>query len=88
MQTQRRVRLFRHGGNQVVCIPREFELPGNDVIVRKSGDRLIVKPAPAQSLLAVLGELQAIADEFPVIGEANVLLHYFGLNQPAQIAPA
>lgn len=27
-------------------IPREFELPGNDAIMRKGGERLIIEPSP------------------------------------------
>lgn len=72
MQTQRRVRLFRNGRNQALRIPREFELPGNEAIVRKVGERLIVELAPGKSLLAVLGELQPITEDFPVIDELSI----------------
>jgi len=42
MISGRRVRLFRNGQNQAVRIPREFELPGKDAVMRKERDRLIV----------------------------------------------
>lgn len=32
--TERHVRLFRNGRNQAVRIPREFELPGEEAIIR------------------------------------------------------
>jgi virulence-associated protein VagC len=48
------VKLFKNGRNQAVRIPREFELSGEDVIMRKEGDRLIIEPTPPKSLLAVL----------------------------------
>ena len=54
MVGQRNVRLFRNGRNQAVRIPREFELPGEDAILRKEGDRLVIEPAPPRSLLALL----------------------------------
>ena len=43
-QTERHVRLFRNGRNQAVRIPREFELEGEEAIMRKEGGRLIVEP--------------------------------------------
>ncbi len=72
MQTERLVRLFRNGRNQALRIPREFELPGNDAIVRKESDRLIIEPAPTQSLLAVLAGLQPMTDDFPAIEELPI----------------
>jgi len=52
-----------------VRIPREFELRGNDAIMRKEGDKLIIEPAPPKSLLAVLDQLKAIRESFPTITE-------------------
>jgi antitoxin VapB len=54
MIPERRVKLFKNGANQTVRIPREFELPGNDAIMRKEGEKLIIEPAPPQSLLQLL----------------------------------
>jgi antitoxin VapB len=64
---ERYVKLFKNGRNQAVRIPREFELPGEDAIIRKEGQRLIIEPAPPQSLLAVLAALPTLDDEFPRI---------------------
>lgn len=69
MISERHVKLFKNGRNQVVRIPREFELPGEDAIMRKEGQRLIIEPAPPQSLLALLAALQPIPEDFPVIDE-------------------
>ena len=63
------VKLFRNGRNQAVRIPREFELPGNDAIMRREGERLIIEPAPPRSLLAVLSQLNSIDETFPPIPE-------------------
>jgi antitoxin VapB len=54
-------------GNQAVRIPREFELPGEEAIIRKDGQRLIIEPAPPKSLLAVLATLPMLDEEFPPI---------------------
>lgn len=62
---ERHVKLFKYGRNQVVRIPREFELPGEDAIVRKDGERLIIEPTPPKSLLAVLAILSPLEEDFP-----------------------
>jgi antitoxin VapB len=64
---QRHVKLFKNGRNQAVRIPREFELPGEDAIIRKDGERLIIEPAPPQSLLALLDTLAPLEEDFPPI---------------------
>jgi antitoxin VapB len=62
--TERRVRIFRNGRNQAVRIPREFELPGDEAIMRREGGRLIIEPAPAASRVALLATLRPIEDDF------------------------
>jgi antitoxin VapB len=64
---ERYVKLFKNGRNQAVRIPRDFELPGQDAIIRKDGMRLIIEPAPPRSLLAVLATLPTLDEEFPPI---------------------
>jgi antitoxin VapB len=61
----RHVKLFRNGRNQAVRIPRAFELPGDDAIIRKEGERLIIEPVPPKSLLAVLQSLSTLEEDFP-----------------------
>ncbi len=72
MTTERHVKLFKNGRNQAVRIPREFELPGEDAIMRKEGDRLIIEPTQPRSLLAVLATRQPLDEEFPPIHELPV----------------
>jgi antitoxin VapB len=72
MAQERRVRLFKNGRNQAVRIPREFELPGEEAILRKDGDRLIIEPSPPRSLLAVLELLEPFDEDFPPIPELAV----------------
>ena len=71
MLPQRHVKLFKNGRNQAVRIPREFELPGEDAIMRKDGDRLIIEPAPPKSLLAVLALLAPLDEDFPPIPDLD-----------------
>ena len=67
MTIGRHVKLFRIGRSQAVRIPREFELPGDDAIIRKEGERLIIEPAPRKSVLELLAGWEPIDGEFPEI---------------------
>jgi antitoxin VapB len=62
----RHVRVFKNGRNQAVRIPREFELPGEDAIMRREGNRLMIEPPP-KSLLALLETLTPLSEDFPPI---------------------
>lgn len=68
-EPERYVRLFRNGRNQALRIPREFELEGDEAIVRKEGDRLIVEPVRKGRLLALLSTLEPLEEEFPDVDE-------------------
>jgi antitoxin VapB len=63
MTNERRVRIFRNGRNQAVRIPREFELPGDEAIMRREGGRLIIEPATPGSLIALLATLEPIEED-------------------------
>jgi antitoxin VapB len=63
----RNVKLFRNGRNQAVRIPREFELPGDEAVMTKEGDRLILEPRPKRGLLAYLRQMTPLDEDFPPI---------------------
>jgi antitoxin VapB len=69
VMSARKVRLFRNGRNQAVRIPREFELPGDEAILRREGDRLVLEPVPPRSLLAVLAALRPLHEDMPPIAD-------------------
>ena len=73
MQIEHRVRLFTNGRNQTLRIPREFELPGQEAIIRKEGNRLIVEPVIKPSLLSVLAMLGPLDEDFPAIEDPHHL---------------
>jgi antitoxin VapB len=52
-----------------VRIPRGFELPGKNAVIRKEGEKLIVEPVPPKSLLSVLATLTPLDEEFPDISD-------------------
>ncbi len=66
---ERHVRLFRHGRNQALRIPREFELEGDEALVRKEGERLVVEPLRKGRLLALLSTLEPLDEMLPDVDE-------------------
>jgi len=73
MQPERHVRLFRNGRNQAVRIPRDFEMDGNEAIIRKEGNKLILEPVDAKNcLLELLKTLDPIQEEFPEMDDPPI----------------
>ena len=70
MPTKRQIRLFRNGRNQALRIPREWEFEGNEALMHREGDRLIIEPVRKGGLLKLLGDLQAIDTPFPDVDES------------------
>jgi antitoxin VapB len=66
---ERHVRLFRNGRNQALRIPREFELEGDEALIHKEGDRLIIEPIRKGKLLALLASLEPLTESFPDIDD-------------------
>ncbi len=67
MSDQRNVRLFRNGRNQAVRIPVEFELPGDEAIMHRDGDRLVIEPVRKRGLLALLKTMKPLDEDLPEI---------------------
>ena len=67
MADQRHVRLFRNGRNQAVRIPVEFELPGDEAVMHRDGDRLVIEPLRKRGLVALLKTMTPLKDRFPEI---------------------
>lgn len=65
MQAERHVKIFKNGRNQAIRIPREYELPGDEVVIRKEGGKLIIEPVQHQSLLKVLAGWKPLPEDFP-----------------------
>jgi antitoxin VapB len=69
MPEQRHVRLFRNGRNQAVRIPVEFELPGDEAIMHRDGDRLVIEPVRKRGLVALLKTMKPLKVDFPQIDD-------------------
>jgi antitoxin VapB len=70
MAEQRHVRLFRNGRNQAVRIPVEFELPGDEAVMHRDGDRLVIEPVRKRGLIALLKTMKPLNEDFPEIDDA------------------
>ncbi len=66
-------KLFRNNRSQAVRIPVEFELPGDRVLIRREGSKLIIEPVGRPSnIVELLAEWKKEAplgpeDQFPNI---------------------
>ena len=69
MSERRHVRLFRNGRNQAVRIPVEFELPGDEAIIHRDGDRLVITPVRKRGLVALLKTMKPLDEYFPEIAD-------------------
>src|SRR6266576_780250 len=69
MGNERHVRLFRNGRNQAVRIPVEFELPGDEAIMHRDGDRLVIEPVRKRGLVALLKTMKPLEEDFPEIDD-------------------
>ena len=74
MISQYQVRLFHNGRNQTLNIPHAFEMPSNDVVIRKEGERLIIEPFKKGSLLELLATLPDIDEDFSNVDEGLLTL--------------
>jgi antitoxin VapB len=78
----RRASLFRNGRNQALRIPKVFELPGDEVMVHREGNRLIIEPiTKKRGLLETLAELQPLDEELPNVDEALLPLDDIDLDR-------
>jgi antitoxin VapB len=67
MPNQRHIKLFRNGRNQAVRIPVEFELPGDEAIMHRDGDRLVIEPVRKRGVLALLETMKPLDENIPEI---------------------
>jgi antitoxin VapB len=72
LQDQRHVKLFRNGRNQAVRIPVEFELPGDEAVMRREGDHLVIVPLRRRGLAALLDSWKELTEPFPEIEDQPI----------------
>ena len=45
-------KLFKHGGSQAVRLPKEYRFPGDEVVIEKRGDEVVLRPSRRSATLA------------------------------------
>lgn len=56
-------KVFRSGNSQAVRIPKEFQLQGDEVEIRRRGDQLILRPK-SHSWATLIDSLAKFTDDF------------------------
>ena len=65
----RHVKLFKNGRSQAVRIPRDFELEGDEVLMHREGNRLIVEPISTKSFAKLFAGWEPLTDSLPDIDD-------------------
>jgi antitoxin VapB len=65
----RHVRLFKNGRNQAVRIPREMELPGDEAVIYRDGQRLIIEPVTQRSVTRLISTWAPLDVEWPEVAD-------------------
>ena len=58
-----KAKLFQNGRSQAVRLPKEFQLPGDEVCIQKLGDAVLLVP-PEKAWEVFLDGLQGFSDDF------------------------
>jgi len=61
----RHAKLFQNGRSQAVRIPRDMQMPGSEVTLRKVGDAILIEPVHRKTgLIEYLTNAEPIEDDF------------------------
>jgi virulence-associated protein VagC len=69
----KKAKLFMNGRSQAVRLPREFRMPGDEVLIERRGDEVILRPVeddhPDMSRVKTLGDLAKFFQEHGGVSE-------------------
>lgn len=57
-------KLFKHGGSQAVRLPKAFRFEGDEVLIEKKGDAVVLRPA-RQKRMSLGDVIRELRREFP-----------------------
>ena len=63
------MKIAKWGNSLAVRIPVEFELPGDEAIMHRDGDRLVIEPVRKRGLIALLKTMKPLDEDFPEIDD-------------------
>ncbi len=68
-EMEKRAKLFRNGGSQAVRLPKEFQFEGNQVRIRREGQKVVLEPVGlqvgAKDMDAVRRVIRSVAPQNP-----------------------
>lgn len=69
MNVVRHVRIFKNGRSRAVRIPKDLDVFGEEVVMRREGERVILERPPRESLADILARLEPIDEAWPEIDD-------------------
>ena len=69
MTVERHVKVFKNGRSRAVRIPKELDLFGDELVMRRDGERVILERPPKEKLADILARLKPIDEEWPEIDD-------------------
>jgi antitoxin VapB len=60
MGAERHVRIFRNGRSRAVRIPKELDIFGDEVVMRREGERVVIEAPHKRDLAEVLEYLRSL----------------------------
>ena len=58
-------KLFQHGGSQAVRLPKAFRFEGNEVLIEKRGQEVVLKPKPKPKFKTLNDVARYFAEKYP-----------------------
>jgi antitoxin VapB len=86
-----RAKLFANGRSQAVRLPKEFRMPGSEVLVRREGNRIILEPVRDEAVdkngwpIGFFAEIRAAAAHIEVPEIEPMPVHFL---TPEEIDPS
>jgi virulence-associated protein VagC len=65
----RTVKVFQHGDNQAVRLPKAFRFSGTEVRIERQGDDVLLRPVPAQKFRSFTEIVRNLAEKFPAAAD-------------------
>ena len=65
----RHVKIFKNGNNQAIRIPRMFELPGDEALIHREGNRIIIEPVRTKRLDLLFANWTPLNEGLPDISD-------------------
>lgn len=69
MNAVRHVRIFKNGRSRAVRIPKDWDVFGDELVMRQDGDRVILERPQRERLADILARLKPIDEEWPHVDD-------------------